>query len=724
VKAYKGIYHPDLATYNRGVVNDTVAQQDLRERPMYDEAAPILQETLKPMHSDRPAQVPRRKRLTAGLLAALLVGGLALRLWNLDYLNYWGDENITALAVQGIIEHGYPQLPSGMIYFRSLPTTYLAALFALLFGENPLALRLPSVLFSVGTLFLIYKLGQRIFSSVVGLAAAFVLTFSYWDLEFARHARMYAPFAFFYSLSLYAIYRGVFEDNRRWFRLSLPIAIGTVLVHELGGTVALLYITLALRPQLHKFSRAHLLGAAAFLILLAGIQFFAVQFGFTIPVQLYEAAAGRRPSLMSGLGQIASFLQFPPVQSPLSSWPGLLLAGLAMVLLGCFLFSKRYSGQFWARLTLVSVLLILAIHQILLAGLILFFYLLFSQKGFHSFTRFEAWIMAACFLLALGFWTIYGLYHFTDGAASLTHRLLETIKIEAGLPKLYYICFLAAYPLMAVVAGAGLLRLFFMSSQPGRETNHLRDKAFFICTGFVIPLLATGFIKTDWMEYRLNFHLNPLFVLIYVFAFAEIFRVVQHGLARRGLGQGWRAAAAVALGLALLGCSEQVYPQRVYHLITRNYGDPVDPHAAPGSHFRLMPDHQLPGAYVKCRRAESDMVIAMDWLAQRNYAGRIDYWLRTDAYKLQAYRRGQDYFDIYTGTQIIATVAELQKIIAARTTRRIWIITASAYTETQLHVTNEMLNFLKSLDQYVVLAGRDEKSLVYLLPAPPQQIDP
>jgi hypothetical protein len=135
-----------------------------------------------------------------------------------------------------------------------------------------------------------------------------------------------------------------------------------------------------------------------------------------------------------------------------------------------------------------------------------------------------------------------------------------------------------------------------------------------------------------------------------------------------------------------------------------------------------MPDHQLPGAYVKRQRAESDIVIAMDWLAQRNYVGRIDYWLRTDAFKLQAYCRDQKYFDIYTGAQIVATVEELQKIIAERATRRIWIITASAYTETQLHVTKEMLNFLQSLNQYVVFKGRDEKSLVYLLPDQSQQV--
>lgn len=656
------------------------------------------------------------ERLTSGLLTIFIISGLALRLWNLGHLNFWGDENITALAVQGILAHGYPLFPSGVIYLRSLPTTYLSALSEVLFGTQEMALRLPSVLFSAGTIFLIYKLGQRVFSRTVGLVAALVLTFSYWDLEFARHARMYAPFAFFYTLSLYAIYRGVIEGDRRWFGWSIPLAIATALINELGGTVALLYLALAAQRRLHKLPHVHLIGVAAFLILLAGAQFYLVQFSFAIPERLSQKITGQAPLSSNGI-QLKNFLQFPPVPSPLSSSPSLLVSGVAALLAGsCFFFKKRYPGQFWTRLALASLVLILIMHQILLASLILLFYLLFSQKGFHGFGRLEVRIIAVLILLAFGFWTMHGLFNWTGSAATLADRFKEALKINAGWPKLYYLCFLSAYPLMAVVVSAGLLRLFYLGSQPRLESNDRQAKAFFIFTGFVIPLLATGFIKTEWMEYRLNFHLNPLFVLIYVFAFAELARAASLWLSRHGVEKSWRVATSIAIGIVLFVCCEQVYPQRVYSLIARNYGDPVDYRSAPGSHFRLMPDHQQPGAYVKCHRAASDIVIAMDWLAQRHYLGQIDYWLRTDAFDFQSYCRDRKYFDIYTGTQVVATVEELQKIIDTRASRRVWIITASPYTESQLHVSTAMLNFLNSLNSCLVFKGRDEKSVVYLLP--------
>ncbi len=663
------------------------------------------------------SQMLRDGRLLSGLLIVIIVSGLWLRLWRLGYLNFWGDENITALAVQGILAHGYPRFPSAMIYLRSLPTNYLAALSAALFGFHEVALRLPSVLFSIGTVLVIYKLGRRVFSRRVGLAAALVLAFSYWDLEFARHARMYAPFAFFYTLALYTIYRGVVERDRRWFLLSLPVALMTVLLHELGGVVALLYLALITRRQQNRLPRTPLFIAAVMLILLAGMQFVLVQFGFGIPEHLAQKTAGGFSFLDGGL-QLRSFLQLPTVPTALAGSPSLLWSGLAALLAGCCFFAKKiYPGEYWKPVALTSVVLILVLHQILLAGIVLLFYLLFSEDGLHSLARREIRILAALTLLAAAFWTAYGLFHPPVSAGAWLERSKELLKSSAGLPKLYYLCFLSAFPLMALVVGGGLLRLFYLSAQNREQTEGRRTQAFFIFIGFVMPLFAAGFIKTEWMEYRLNFHLNPLFVLIYVFAGAEIFRAARQWLNHRQAKTSWRLAVPVLIGLVLAGCCEQIYPGRIYALLSRDYGDPVDYRVAPGSHFRLMPDHQATAAYVQKNRQAGDIIIAMDWLAQRNYLGHIDYWLRSDAFAYQSYYNEQNYFDIYTATPVVASVAALQKIIAERAGRRIWIITASPNTAIQLHISAEILNYLDTLKSDLAFTGRDKKSVVYLLPA-------
>ena len=57
-------------------------------------------------------------------LAVLLLAALALRLVNLGKLGLIADEGHQALAVQGILAHGVPQVPSGNIYLRGGPYLY------------------------------------------------------------------------------------------------------------------------------------------------------------------------------------------------------------------------------------------------------------------------------------------------------------------------------------------------------------------------------------------------------------------------------------------------------------------------------------------------------------------------------------------------------------------------------------------------------------------------
>ncbi len=653
-------------------------------------------------------------------LVALMVGaGLALRLINLGHLNFWGDESITALAVQGILEHGYPQFPSGMIYFRGLPTLYLCALSSLIWGVNEWALRLPSVLFSSGTIVLVYLLGKRLFSIQTGLLAAFLLTFSYWDFEFARHARMYSGFAFVFLLTLYAMYRGVVEGERFWYRASLVCAAIAIFFHELGLTLALVYFALGIRAGWPQLTRLRLFGAALALMALAGLHFSLVQYGFAIPGKLHGQQEDLYPTNL-----ISSFLDkfygLLPRQVFLDLWP------MALLLLLLIILAKTRHIEAQVILSgswLLPVAAFLAAYgqHLTLALLLIAIYLFFTGRGLHGLREPEVKLALSLIAVMFGFWMIHDWRLGLEGGFTGTAgRLRALLKLQLGLPKLYFVGFLYTFPKMSLLVLAGLLWLFHMNRMPaGTATAH------FVCLAFVVPMLATGYIKTNWVEYRLNFHLNPLFVLIHACVFWGLFTHV------RGI---WTAAARwqVALtgmlaALAFVAVSEQIYPPRLLKVLARTYGSPVDPRSAPGSHFRIMPDHAHAGEFVRRSKQEGDVIIAMDWLAQSHYLGHIDFWLRSDAFVPQTYRRNGNYFDIYTGTQVVAKLAELERVIAEYAGRRIWIITASPYTEAELHISGEIMDFLRARPQHVVFQGRDAKSLVYLfgppscLPAHPQE---
>jgi hypothetical protein len=67
-----------------------------------------------------------------------------------------------------------------------------------------------------------------------------VLTFSSWDIEFARFARMYAPFQFVAVCFFWSLYRHSQSPEARGRYLAVAVALAGVLTHELGVFLALL----------------------------------------------------------------------------------------------------------------------------------------------------------------------------------------------------------------------------------------------------------------------------------------------------------------------------------------------------------------------------------------------------------------------------------------------------------------------------------------------------
>lgn len=637
-------------------------------------------------------------RATYMLLAVLVLVGLGLRTWRLGSLNFWGDEDITALAVKGILEHGYPQFPSGMIYFRSMLTTYTSGASAALLGLNETALRLPSVGFSLATIVITFFFAQRLFSAQVGLLAAFILAFSHWELEFGRHARMYASFAFFYTFALYAIYRGVYEHKRKWLALSFVGSLCAVFSHVLGGTLGLIYLAAALHPSRSRMARIQLVSIALVVMLAAHAEFWLVQYGFQISANLQNLEPASR-SLQLGSDWFAFLLRFFGDALYLQTWnPPLFWLGLFTM---GFVFWYQRAEPLHARQWLLpmSTMFLLLFHQVLWAVLVLWFYLLCRGKGFYGLQR-PVVRLTIMMIVSFGlFWTLHGLFAEANAGMTWLERLVAVLKFQSERPKFYYMGLLRAFPLMALVVACGVLWLFHANTG-----ERYSPAVHFLLLVFTLSLVTIGFIKTDWVEYRLNFHLNPLFVIIFAAVCLKLFERFAH----------WQnpLVAPLMMGAVLFTC-EQIYPARINDVVAREYGSPIDVRTAPGSHLVLMPDHQGPAQYVKQHAARHDIVIAMDWLEQSFYGGKIDYWLRTKHYTEQSYQTRHEYFDFYTSTQVVATVEGLQRIISERGVRNVWIVTASPYTEMQLHVSQAVLDYLAQLDLWRVYRGRDEKSFVY-----------
>ena len=176
-----------------------------------------------------------------------------LRFNNLGNLSFWVDELFTTYAAIGLLEHGTPVMPSGMSYTRSILNTSLIALSFKIFGISEFSARIVSVIFGTLTIPLVYLMGAKAANKRVGLLAAVLITFSVWEIVWAREARMYAQFQFFYLLTAYLFYLGLDKINLKALAFSVIAFICAFLSHRLALTflpVAVIYILLCKREVL------------------------------------------------------------------------------------------------------------------------------------------------------------------------------------------------------------------------------------------------------------------------------------------------------------------------------------------------------------------------------------------------------------------------------------------------------------------------------------------
>ncbi len=166
-----------------------------------DPRAAVPRETKASPRAAEPVVPPDWKKIAdryaRPALIALLVTGFILRIINLDALTLWVDEFVHVLRAQDYLTGKGPLFTDDnngiLLTFCILP------LFKL-FGPEAFWARFPSVLFGVGMIYLVYRMGNRLFNRYVGLLAAFAAAFSLYLNFWSRMARNYAIFGFFFLL--------------------------------------------------------------------------------------------------------------------------------------------------------------------------------------------------------------------------------------------------------------------------------------------------------------------------------------------------------------------------------------------------------------------------------------------------------------------------------------------------------------------------------------------
>lgn len=187
-------------------------------------------------------------------ITLIIILAIFLRFWHINNLPSLNPDeaalgyNAYSLLLTGKDEHG-ASLP---LHFKSFGDykpggyVYLALPFIKILGLTPLAVRLPNIICSILTIYLLYKLVLLISKSTkLALLSAFVLSISPWHLQFSRGAWETSVALFSLLLGIYWLYLFLLNSQKKYlFLFPLPLVLALATYHSARIVAPLLLLSI------------------------------------------------------------------------------------------------------------------------------------------------------------------------------------------------------------------------------------------------------------------------------------------------------------------------------------------------------------------------------------------------------------------------------------------------------------------------------------------------
>lgn len=199
--------------------------------------------------------------------SAVVLLGIALRLYRLDQQSLWYDE-IFSLAVSRL---PFPGMTANLVEDIVHPPLhyYLLHVWFRLFGFNPFQARLLSVVWGTLAILMIYILGKHLFDRRTGLLSALLLCISQIGVMYSQEARPYAQVFFLILCSSYLFILAIRTKRRLpWWGFVISATL-TIYTHYYGFfvVVALLFFAVLFRKRYRLRSSQWIGGLAVGLLL-------------------------------------------------------------------------------------------------------------------------------------------------------------------------------------------------------------------------------------------------------------------------------------------------------------------------------------------------------------------------------------------------------------------------------------------------------------------------
>lgn len=622
------------------------------------------------------------------------------------------DEYYFVRSVQNILEFGTPRYPDGGYYVRGIFLQYLTAFSIFLFGDGPFAYRLVPALFGIGTLVMVYFLGRQFLDRLCSLVLVLIITFSSWEIEFSRFARMYSGFQFVSVCFFWSLYRYSFNGDSNKKYIPAVFAMLAILTHQMGIFIALLLFLPF--PAWVRRSWGQTLWNQRLYIVISSLLLCIGFLNHKINFRLIGTTDSSPRDFISSLAQSPQWFEFgTEIFGEVGFFLMAILASTAIIS-GYFFHILKKSEHLEIEEILLGGLLALALcsaifYQFAMSTVILLVIALrkpylFRNKPYNYFLSFFAILVVFWFIIL--FFNQTGIE--TTGVVSSIKTYLISIRLTYfSFPDLYS-------PVFRAWAGAMPLMGFFLALAMAWQVFSIRRLSLAsIVKHPITPILVIVFIMglkpPLYTVTRYSHFLYPLALCIGLLSAAQIGEILRDRFIRNE-----KVSKFYAIFLTLLAftVSEDFNAYHITHLQSDEIVFRMGKYEKFSQHWYPRLDFQKPAELVDMGYSQQSKIIVSSYVNTIGAYLKSDfafYWPQSDA-RFNLISRAGGTRELWSGARLLSHAEDL--IEYTKDADIIWLVSLKDERD-PLRIFPEMLwpNYVKSVD--VFAPGRDKRIEVW-----------
>jgi hypothetical protein len=459
------------------------------------------------------------------LLSVAVVIGIVVRLTGLATWPLALDEYYIIKSSENVLKYGLPQFPNGGYYERGLLMQYLIAPLLALGVKAEFAGRIFPLLSNLAAIPAVYLIAKKAGNQVIAFMAVVIFSLSIWEIEFARYARMYAPFQTVFIWYVFFALKDFENKSLNNFKWLLLFSVVAIFLYE--GSIFLALFNFVPFVILKRFNLKHFITSAAVFV-----------FSVFYNIYSFKTINARAPFPQEYLDfkkHLASTLpvKIPKILLPFSLQNDYFIFTssivIAITIIILFLMIKKDSAKNILKIISIAVLGLCAVLNQF--GLFVLLFLLFFLWKFidrEFLTKKNMFLLGTVFIINFVHWYGYGILLkewyvlFTDFSSyslwGITKRLLMGFF---DYPETYtsVLNYFRVLPLLTVFS-AIMLAILFISIFMKKMNN---EKISFLLGAIIFMGLAANLPDVLYDETRYTFFAVPILMIVLLFTIHHLF---------------------------------------------------------------------------------------------------------------------------------------------------------------------------------------------------------